>query len=449
MSITATKIVRKEKAYVNGVEGEICVVGAGIAGVAAALEAAWLGRKVILIDALPQLGGQAINSIIGTFGGLISNGPNPYLFTYGIAEKIIKDLGAKGNLVLRRRFNTIMYDEVALSRWIEHEALKAGIKVVTGAILRKAETEGRRIKALEFATKFGDLRVVANGFVDATGDAAVAWTAGLPCREPGEGKVYGSQVVILEGINEKHYPTHEEIIEKLIEKADEYGFERKDGLAIVFPGRGTALLNMTHVETPLEPIAATQKALEGKDQADRTVSFLQNEFPLAFGNCRVRTYANPGIRQTRWIVGKRQLTVHDIRNGVKFEDAIGRTAWPIELHNQKDSYVWEPFAIDHVHYIPLSSLTPPDVDNLVAAGRCMDGDLAALASVRVMGPCMAMGTAAAHALHLAGEGSVHNIDIKELQKGLHDNLNRKDIYEGDDKLIPAKEYEASKRVEES
>jgi hypothetical protein len=71
-------------------------------------------------------------------------------------------------------------------------------------------------------------------------------------------------------------------------------------------------------------------------------------------------------------------------------------------------------------------MTPPDVDNLVAAGRCIDAELIALSSVRVMGPCMAMGMAAAHAMDLAGGGSVHNLEIKTLQERIKDNLYRRD-----------------------
>jgi hypothetical protein len=37
-----------------------------------------------------------------------------------------------------------------------------------------------------------------------------------------------------------------------------------------------------------------------------------------------------------------------------------------------------------------------------------------------------MGTAAAHALDLAGAGSVHDIDLPGLQHRLRDNLERKD-----------------------
>ena len=131
----------------------------------------------------------------------------------------------------------------------------------------------------------------------------------------------------------------------------------------------------------------------------------------------MRAYGLPGIRQTRWIVGRHQLTADEVRSGTHFADEIARTAWPIELHARPEGYLWEPFGDDHLHYVPLASLVPMDADNLVAAGRCIDGDAAALSSVRVMGPCIAMGAAAAHALDLAGRGSVHEIDLASCGSG--------------------------------
>ena len=83
---------------------------------------------------------------------------------------------------------------------------------------------------------------------------------------------------------------------------------------------------------------------------------------------------------------------------------------------------WEVFGDDHMHYVPFASMTPAETDNLVAAGRCIDADPVALASVRVMGPCIAMGAAAAHALDLAGAGSVHQLDMTALQERLRANL---------------------------
>ena len=120
---TATRIVRRDGAATRQVGVDICVVGAGIAGTSAALEAARLGRKVALVDGLHALGGQAVNSVIGTFCGLFSNGHAGYQLTHGIADGILRDLGAQGALSYRHggpsNTTVVMYDEVALARWIE------------------------------------------------------------------------------------------------------------------------------------------------------------------------------------------------------------------------------------------------------------------------------------------------------------------------------------------
>jgi hypothetical protein len=101
---------------------------------------------------------------------------------------------------------------------------------------------------------------------------------------------------------------------------------------------------------------------------------------------------------------------------------VARTAWPIELHDRPEGYVWEVFGEDHLHFVPFASMVAPGADNLVAAGRCIDGDVAALSSVRVMGPCIAMGAAAANALDLAGAGSVHQLDPAALRARVRANM---------------------------
>jgi hypothetical protein len=346
-----------------------------------------------------------------------------------MAEDLLRDLEKVPGQIYRRHgpvTTVVYYEEVALGRWVEEAIRKAGITVILGAVLRDVDVEGRRVKSIDLATRYGDVRVSATGFVDASGDAALTWQAGFACRESAGRQVYGSQMVVLENIVEDKHPSRDEMAKVMTEKGAKYQLLRKNAVSFVIPGRGVAALNITHTETPLEPLAAAKSQLEGKAQADRAVQLLKDEFPECFGNARVRAYGNPGIRQTRWIKGRHQLTLDEVRNGTRFDDAVARTAWPVELHDHSSGYVWQTFPEDHVHYVPLSSMTPEDADNVVAAGRCIDADLAALSSVRVMGPCIAMGSAASHALDLAGSGSVHQIDIKALKKRVHDNIERND-----------------------
>ena len=423
---TTARVVRRPRVTSRTVTADICVVGAGIAGISAALEAARLGRRVVIVDAAPALGGQAIGSIIGTIIGLYTHGPEPYQITHGIADDLIADLTAEGSLNRRISMTgtiTFQYDEVRLARWIEKQVEAAGIQVLVGAVMTGVIFEGRRLQAIELATRFGAVRVEAHGFVDASGDASLTYEAGLEVREP-DAPVYGSLNFLIEGYDTEAVKNLviADVHARLAERGAAYGLVRHDGFLMHFPGKNIMLANVTHFETPLDPLGSARMVFEGRRQADNVIRFLRAEFPDIFRNAQVRTYGNPGLRQTRWIVGRKQLTLDEIRSGARPADAAARCAWWVELHNAPDLVHWEKFAPDHVYYIPLSCMVPRDADNIVAAGRCVDADVSALSAIRVMGPCIAMGAAAAHALDLAGTGAVHAIDYAALQPRLADNL---------------------------
>src|SRR5436309_2729911 len=352
---------------------DICVVGAGISGVAAALEGAKLGRTVVIVDAAPALGGQAIGSIIGTIIGLYTHGTKPYQITHLVADEMIRDLDAEGSLYRRKSMTntvTFLYDEVRLGRWMETQIEKAGVTSIVGAVLTNVAFANRRVQHVEFATRFGVVRIQANGYVDASGDATLTYAAGCEVREP-DAPVYGSLNFLIEG-----YDTS--IVEELVLKdvharlkdvGAKYGLVRHDGFLMHFPGKNFMLANVTHFETPLDPLATGRMVVDGRAQADNVIRFLRAEFPKIFANATVRTYGNPGIRQTRWIASRRQLTLDDIKKGERPAAAAARCAWWVELHSAKDLVHWEQFPPDHVYYIPLSCMTPKDADTIVAAVR--------------------------------------------------------------------------------
>lgn len=421
----ATRLVTKASAEPQRIAVDVCVVGSGAAGLMAALTAARLGRRTAIVEAAPALGGQAVGALLGTICGLYANGPAPPRVTRGPVDELLATLHAEGVLAPRRARNSVIlqYDETAWARWAETALAAAGAVPLTGAVLREVRRRDRRLEALHLATRWGDVTVAAGGFVDASGDAAVAYHAGLAVREP-ETPIWGSQLVVLEGVDEAALAQTDRWAMQAVlkERGKRYGLRREDGFVFAFPGRGTAAANMTHVETPTDPVAAARAQIEARAEADRLLAFLRAEFPAALGRARIRSYGQPGIRQTRWIAGTHQLTAAEVRAGTRFDDSIARCSWPIELHHRAEDVHWEEFGDDHMHYVPLGSLVHRDADNLVAAGRCIDGDTAALSSVRVMGPCMAMGQAAAHILDLAGQGSVHQIDVGALTERLRDNL---------------------------
>lgn len=410
------------------VDADICVLGAGISGISAALEVARLGHRVVLVDGAPAIGGQAIGSIIGTIIGLYSHGPDAFQLTHGIADEIIADLGAE-NAILRLQNSTVLfqYDEVRLARWMERKLEQAGVEVLVGAVMTGTDFADRRVRHIDFASRYGNVRVRADGYVDASGDAALCLEAGLDVRVP-DLPVYGSLNFLIEGydpqaVEQLDMPA---VRDRLKDVGSRYGLVRHDGWLMPFADQGFMLANINHMPTPLDPLGAAGMVFEGRRQADGIIAFLRAEFPAIFAHARVRTYGSPGIRQTRWIVGRRQLTLADIRKTERPADAVARCAWSVELHDAEKLVHWEQFADGHVYYIPLGCMLPADADNIVAAGRCVDADSHALSAIRVMGPCMAMGAAAAHALALAGSAPVADVDLNALQRKLYDNLERRD-----------------------
>lgn len=409
--------------YPRQIKAQLCIVGSGAAGLSAALTGACLGLDVVLIEHAPYLGGQASNALIGTFCGFYSNAPGCVMLTKGIAQEMMDDLRQMGGLYDREADNTIVpiYDNVIFTRWAERKVAEAGITSLLECTVYDVERSGRRISSIKCCSRFGLLDVFADFFIDASGDAVLARLAGLPCT-PIEG-IRGSVMFSLEGVDYSHpHPTIEELNQTLETYAAQYGLVRKKGLIFYVPERNDlAICNLTHVPTKPDPFSYSKTSIEGKDQADSVLRLLHDVFPATFGRARIRAYGLLGMRQTFRIKGMHCLTLDELRAGHKFPDSIGMTAWPVELH-MDDEYLMEPFPSNHVHYIPLSSMVSSELDNYIAAGRCIDAEDAALASVRVMGPCMAMGMAAANAAELTMGGDIHRIDISALQSRIKFNL---------------------------
>ena len=69
------EVTRPAAEPAHEIRADVCVVGAGIAGLSAAIESARLHRDVVLVDSLPLIGGQMVHSLIGLFCGVFGNGP--------------------------------------------------------------------------------------------------------------------------------------------------------------------------------------------------------------------------------------------------------------------------------------------------------------------------------------------------------------------------------------
>jgi hypothetical protein len=105
---------------------------------------------------------------------------------------------------------------------------------------------------------------------------------------------------------------------------------------------------------------------------------------------------------TRHIVSPHPLTGHHVLSGSDSLDAIAVGTWPSEYHPGSGRPSEWAFVGGKGYYdIPLGLLRSLDTENLFAAGRVLDADHHASASLRVMGTAFATGHAAGIAAALS------------------------------------------------
>jgi hypothetical protein len=129
-----------------------------------------------------------------------------------------------------------------------------------------------------------------------------------------------------------------------------------------------------------------------------------------------------GVRETRRIVGRYQLSVDDVMNCTDFPDAIGVNGWPVEAHVPGDVIIRFPTIAEArgFHQLPFRMIVPQRIENLYVAGRCASMTHEGQSWARVSGPCYVMGQAAGTAAQLALKSGVScpKIDVTALQQQL-------------------------------
>jgi len=141
----------------------------------------------------------------------------------------------------------------------------------------------------------------------------------------------------------------------------------------------------------------------------------------------VSTGPEIGTRESRHVVAQYRISGDEVLGAARFDDAIAVGAWPVEYHPGPGIPSEWSFISGEGHFdIPLGALRSIDTDNLLVAGRNIDGDRAAGGSLRVMGTAFATGHAAGiAAAYVAARGPT--LDVNLVQDELfrqHANLPR-------------------------
>jgi hypothetical protein len=154
--------------------------------------------------------------------------------------------------------------------------------------------------------------------------------------------------------------------------------------------------------------------MEGRQNTILAINSLTKLVP-GFENAKLRNFAMTiGVRDSRKIVGRYNLTGNDVCLQGRFKDSVG--VFPEFVDGY--SILILP-TTGRYFQIPYGCLVP-DIDNLLVAGRCVSGDMVSHAATRNMMCCTVTGQAAgvAAAVSLKLGISTKNVDIQKIQEEL-------------------------------
>ena len=406
---------------------DLAVVGGGFAGVAAAVSAARVGAKVLLIEKSNCLGGAAANCLV-----------NPFMQYWTEINGQRVDLSAGIFTEIRERLKAVgamwqdSFMEEQLKYVLNEMALESGVVLLFHACIFKVEKKGEQITSISMATKCGEMRIEADYFIDATGDAQLAYLAGCPTVLGREEDHLCQPMTLcfrLGNVDVERFFASKKKLNEAHRKSLEAGEllnPREDILVFKTPIRNVLHFNTTRVvkKNPTSPIEVTEAEILARKQVHEIYDLMKKNADGLENSFLMMTAAEIGVRESRMIVGDYVLTENDCRDCIKFEDSIAACNYDIDIHNPEGSGTSHYYFPKGAYYtIPYRSLIPRGASNLLVAGRCISSDHGAQASYRIMPTVCCLGEAAGTAIGLAVKNccATREVDVLELQTVLRKN----------------------------
>lgn len=416
---------------------DLVVVGAGIAGMSAAVSAARLGCKVALINDRPVVGGNNSSEVRVHLGGRIEAGK------YKELGNLQKEFGpTRGGNAQPADF----YEDQKKMDWLLKEK---NVELFTNFRAIKVEKDGNRIKRVvaKHIETGKELSFEAPLFSDCTGDGTIGYLAGADFKMGRESR---------EEFGESTAP---QTADKLTMGASVQWYSVDAGKKSAFP---SFHYGMDFTDQSCEKVTMGEWTWETGMNFDQITdferirdygmlvvysnwSYLKNELKEndPYKNRELEWVAYvAGKRESRRLLGDYILKEDDLRRHVVHEDGSAASTWSIDLHypdpeNSKNFKDMEFKSIAkhiniHPYPIPYRCLYSRNVDNLFMAGRNISVTHVALGTVRVMRTTGMMGEVVGMAAslcrqHQALPRDVYRYHLPELKKLMEEGVGVKGL----------------------
>ncbi len=389
---------------------DLVIVGGGVTGCVAAIEAARLGVKTALVHNRPVLGGPSSSECCANSDGSFICGASEYVNAEAREGGILDEM--KTEAKYRKGKGHDEHWSLLLREWVEREE---NIQLFMNSEAYEVKMSGRKIKSV-FVRMLESQRTFcfdAPLFIDCSGDSFLGFSAGAKFRCGREGRDEFSESLALEK------PDNKTMGSSIAFRAIDVGHPVK------FQPPPWAMKFPTDEDFPFRTHRNPRKGYWWLEYGGELDTIRDNEeiyrklLSILFGVWdHVKNHGDhsadnyvinwissiPAKRESRRLIGDYILTQNDVTGHTDFPDAVAYGGWPIDLHPPEGFFYKghpgspPPFVFPGVYQIPFRSLYSTNISNLMMAGRNISVTHVALGSTRVMATCamtgQAVGTAA-------------------------------------------------------
>lgn len=383
---------------------DVVVAGAGVAGIAAALECARAGLRTALVEKTVLLGGLATTGLVNIYLPLCDGYGHQAIF--GIAEELLH-LSLRygpGNVpeawlrekcqepVTGPRYMTA-FSPASFVLALDEALLDAGVTIWLDTLVSEpAMAPGRRIVGLEVENKSGRGVLRAFTVIDATGDADVAYRAGAPCIEADNWlSLWALETSLAHARAVAESPGRASLLEEVRVGGDANGRNHPISQPKVHGTKGAEVTYFV-----LEGRRLLREMYRAR-QAELGPDGRHQRFPVTLP-------AMAQFRTTRRIDGMETMTTDHPNTALP--TSVGLVPdW------RRPGPIWE---------VPFGALVPRGVRGLLAAGRCFSADGEAWEVSRVIPPAALTGQVAGITATLSVQRGVtpEHLDAVEVQQVL-------------------------------
>lgn len=412
---------------------DLIIAGGGLAGASAAIASARSGCKVLIIEKNGFLGGCATASLVTPMMKNSDSDGNP--LNKGLYLEILNRLAETKDSATHPDRNPGWFNPEQMKFVLDELCGQAGVDLLFESYIVGAENINQEILSVSCINKGGYQKYNADYFIDATGDADLAVLCGVETEHDKHQSL--SLRFIMENVNlfkfgewirdiepemvlsSVEYIDFETILLTTAHTNEDIGWKLrpfiqlgiKEGVIMPedaeyvqlfsIPGQRNALaFNCPRVYSveplnPLDPWDRSYAYIQGRKQIKRIAKFFKS-YITGFEESYVSQVAPElGVRVSRRIKGKYQLKEQDIIDRKKFDNTAAKSNYPFDIHGEeKDETLTAKLKAGGYYEIPIASMIPTNVLNLLVAGKPLSSTFNAQSSARIMPNCIAMGESA-------------------------------------------------------